>query len=71
MKLRSGKSSSISWILDESRAAFSIDIDDNQTVYDLKEAILKKKPVALANDDADQLKPHSLEGRWLLSTFID
>jgi hypothetical protein len=43
------------WILDESRSPLSVDINDNQTVYHLKKAIVKESPVTFASVDAHQL----------------
>jgi len=43
------------WILGVSHSSFPVDIEDNGTVDDLKTAIVKKNPRALANVDADDL----------------
>jgi hypothetical protein len=37
------------------KSSFSVDIEDNLTVSHLKDAIVKKKPVSLANVEADEL----------------
>jgi hypothetical protein len=43
------------WILDVSDRSFFVSIEDGQTVAELKEEIVKKKPNAFANVDPDQL----------------
>ncbi|SRR6266508_1784565 len=48
-------------------SAFSVDIDDNRTVDDLKKAIVKEKSSAFANYDADQLKLWKVGGFTPLS----
>jgi hypothetical protein len=50
------------WILDESDFSFSIHIEDNQTVDDLKDAIVKKKPITLANVEGDKLRLYKVSG---------
>jgi hypothetical protein len=43
------------WILGVSDRPFSVTIEDNRTVDDLKKAIVKEKPNAFTNVDPDQL----------------
>ena len=50
------------WILDVSSAASLVDIGDNRTVGHLKKEIVKDKPGALANVDADELTLWKVSG---------
>jgi hypothetical protein len=43
------------WILGVSERPFSVAIEDNRTVDDLKKVIVKEKPIAFANVDPNQL----------------
>ena len=43
------------WLIDKSMEPFSVDVANGDTVDDLKKAVMKKKPNALAGLDADQL----------------
>jgi Crinkler effector protein N-terminal domain len=52
------------WILGVSNAAFSVKIKDNETVDDLKKAIVKENPVTFAAIDAYQLT------LWNVSSFL-
>jgi Crinkler effector protein N-terminal domain len=52
------------WILGVSNNAFSVKIEDNETVSDLKKAIVTEKPVTFADIDADQLE------LWKVSSFL-
>jgi hypothetical protein len=53
------------WILGVSHDSFEVNIDDNLRVINLKEAILKKKPVD--NVYIDQIKLWRVSGFFLLS----
>lgn len=50
------------WVLHVSNDSFYVDVDYNETVTGLKEAIVKKKPVAFANTDADELTLWKVSG---------
>jgi hypothetical protein len=43
------------WILGMSERPFSVTIEDNRTVDNLKDSIVKKKPAVFINIDPDQL----------------
>ena len=43
------------WIIDKSKEPFPVNVENDDTVDDLKEVIMKKKPHALAGLDADLL----------------
>jgi len=45
-----------------SKDSFQVDVDDNETVSSLKEAIVKKKPVTFANIEADELTLWQVSG---------
>jgi len=45
-----------------SKDSFQVDVDDNETVTSLKEAIVKKKPVTFANIEADELTLWQVSG---------
>jgi hypothetical protein len=53
------------WILGVSDDSFQVKIDDDRRVVDLKEAILKKRPIG--NVHADQLELWQVSGIFLLS----
>jgi len=58
------------WILGVSASPFPVDIEDNQTVGHLKEAIVNKKPRSLSNVEPDELKLWKVSGcfRFVLAT---
>jgi len=43
------------WIIDKSSSPFSVDVQNDDTVYDLKKAVMRENPHALAGLDANQL----------------
>ena len=51
------------WIIEKSDDSFPVDVADDDTVGDLKEAIMKKKPHTLAGLEADELRI------WKVSNF--
>jgi len=57
------------WILNVSSAASLVDIDDNRTVGHLKKGIVKDKPGALANVDADELTLWKVSGKLMTSYY--
>ena len=52
------------WILDKTESPFSVNIANNDTIDDLKDAIFKKNPITLASVDAHQL------ALWKVSHFF-
>ena len=59
------------WILDISDRSFPIDIEDNLTVGHLKDAIVKKTPVAFEGVDAYELDLWDVSGFPPVSTCAD
>jgi hypothetical protein len=60
------------WILDVSDRSFPVDIDDSQTVGDLKEAIVRKNPNTFVNVDAFLLELRKVSGifNFCRTTFL-
>jgi hypothetical protein len=52
------------WIIGKSSSPFAVDLGNDDTVYDLKEAVMMKKPITLAGLEADQLTV------WKVSDFF-
>jgi hypothetical protein len=52
------------WIIGKSSSPFTVDLGKDDTVYDLKEAVMMKKPITLAGLEADQLTV------WKVSDFF-
>jgi hypothetical protein len=50
------------WILGMSEQLFSVTIEDNRTVDDLKDSIVKKKPTVFVNIDPNQLTLWKVHG---------
>ena len=52
------------WIIDKSESPFSVDVANDDTVGDLKNAVMKKKYLTLAALESDQLT------LWKVSDFF-